>query len=57
MQGMVCHMRYKKNAKRLYGTRMFVILIIALQDFVVLYRKYHKIDQPTDLEGDEELEE
>ena len=45
MQGMVCHQKFKKNAKRLYGTRMFIILVIALQDFVVIYRKYHMIDQ------------
>ena len=45
MQGMVCHQKFKKNAKRIYGTRMFIILVIALQDFVVIYRKYHMIDQ------------
>ena len=56
MQGMICHTRYKVNSKRLYGTRVFIILIIALQDFVVLYRKYHKIDKPT-IEEDESTED
>ena len=51
---MVCKGRFKKNSTRLYGVRAGVLFLCLLQDFVVLYRRYHAEHLPQSASQDEE---
>ena len=41
-QNMVCMKKFRKNTRPLYLVRGLTFILCLIQDFVILYRKYHK---------------